>query len=55
MSESSWAMPRARETRSDSEESSALRPRFRPDSSAASMRTSNQDSMERDTNCTDIR
>ena len=38
---------------SASASSSAARPRFRPDSSAASILTSNQDSIECDTNCTD--
>ncbi len=33
--------------------SSAVRPRVRPPSSAVSMRTSNQDSMERTRNCTE--
>ena len=54
-SASSRARLRARSLKSCSEESSAARPRLRPDSSADSTRTSNHDSIERDTNCTDTR
>ncbi|MCY1529395.1 hypothetical protein D9M68_645360 [compost metagenome] len=50
---SSMAMERARASRSASSESSAARPRFRPASSAVSTRTLNQDSIERDMNCTE--
>src|SRR3546814_4123769 len=52
----SWsAMMRALAFNSCNCESSAARPRFRPDSNAVSTRTLNQDSMERDRNCTDNR
>jgi len=40
---------------SDKAWSSAATPRFTPDCSAASILTSNQDSIECDTNCTDTR
>jgi len=50
MSDSSLAMLRPLSTTSASSESSAERPRWRPDSRAFSTRTSNQLSMERVTN-----
>ena len=54
-SASSPATPRAFWVRSLSSESSAVRPRFRPDSSARSTGTANHDSIERPTNCTATR
>ena len=53
VSASSRAMPRAFWLRSTSSESSAVRPRVSPDSSARSTGTANHDSIERPTNCTD--
>ena len=55
ISDSSLASVRDLTLRSCKEESSAERPRFKPDSNADSTLTLNHDSIERETNCTETK